>query len=256
MRKFIILLVLISSIFSYGQQAFKSGEWLRYRMSYSKFFKAGEATLEIEEDKNNKNGLHVIGKGRTTGLVSLFFGIDDNYETYFYKSTLLPYRFIRKINEGGYTKDTEIRFNQNQHIADVNDKKNNTRKNITTVANVHDMLSTLYFLRNKDLSHLAKGDEIGLSVFFDKETYPFKLRFLGKEIIKTKFGKVRSLKFMPIVQKGRVFKAEESVTVWISDDDNKIPVSIKASLAVGSLRADLNGYKGLKNPFNIIFDKQ
>lgn len=254
MNKIIALLILVSSTCVFGQQSFKEGEWLRYRMSYSKFFKAGEATLEIKKDANNNAGLHVIGKGRTTGLVSLFFRVRDNYETFIDKSTLLPYRFIRKINEGGYTKNTEIFFNQKQHIADVNDKKNNVRKNISTFGSVQDMLSTLYFLRDKNLSHLVKGDEISVSIFFDQETYPFKLRFLGRERVKTKFGKVNALKFMPMVQKGRVFKAQESVTVWVSDDENKIPLIIKASLSVGSLRADLNGYKGLKNPFNIIFD--
>ena len=91
-------------------------------------------------------------------------------------------------------------------------------------------------------------------MFFDQEINNFKLRFLGKEILKTKFGKIKTLKFRPIVQKGRVFKAQESVSVWISDDANKIPIRIKASLVVGSLRADLNAFKGLANPFVLIFD--
>lgn len=255
MKKVVLVFVVLVGVYSYGQKAFNEGEWLRYRMSYSKFFKAGEASLEIKKDKNNPNGLHIVGKGRTTGLVSLFFSVNDNYETYIDRNTKLPYRFIRKINEDGFTKDVEILFNQQKHIADVNDKKNKVRQKYQTVKNIQDMLSTLYFLRDKDISNLKKGYEISLSIFFDEKTYPFKLRFLGKSVIKTKFGKVRTLKFMPIVQKGRVFKAEESVTVWITDDKNKIPVSIRASLSVGSLRADLDAYKGLKNPFNIIFDK-
>jgi len=71
---------------------------------------------------------------------------------------------------------------------------------------------------------------------------------LGKEVIKTKFGKVKSLKFRPLVQKGRVFKEQESLTIWISDDQNKIPLRIKATLKVGSLRADLTRFKGLVAP--------
>ena len=91
-------------------------------------------------------------------------------------------------------------------------------------------------------------------MFFDQEVNNFKLRYLGGEIIKTKFGKIKSLKFRPIVQAGRVFKEQESVTIWISNDDNKIPIRIKATLAVGSLRADLDAFKGLAHPFNIVFD--
>jgi hypothetical protein len=90
-------------------------------------------------------------------------------------------------------------------------------------------------------------------MFMDDEITVFKLQFLEKETIKTKFGKVKAIAFRPLVQAGRVFKEQESVTVWVSDDANKIPLLIKANLAVGSLRADLDAFKGLANPFNIIF---
>jgi hypothetical protein len=57
--------------------------------------------------------------------------------------------------------------------------------------------------------------------------------------------------FRPLVQSGRVFKEQESVTVWISDDENKIPIRIQASLAVGSIKADLEAYKGLQHTFKV-----
>ena len=69
------------------------------------------------------------------------------------------------------------------------------------------------------------------------------------ENITTKFGEVSTMVFRPLVQSGRVFKEQESLTVWISDDDNKLPIRIKASLAVGSIKADIEAYRGLKNPF-------
>ena len=74
---------------------------------------------------------------------------------------------------------------------------------------------------------------------------------MGYEDIDSKFGLVRCMIFRPLVQSGRVFKEEESLTVWISDDDNKLPVRIKASLAVGSIKADLDGFKGLKYSFKV-----
>ncbi len=88
-------------------------------------------------------------------------------------------------------------------------------------------------------------------MFFDDETTKFKLKFLGREDITTKFGVISTMIFRPLVQSGRVFKEQESLTVWVSDDDNKLPVRIKASLAVGSIKADLDSFKGLKNPFKI-----
>ncbi|MFZ2285280.1 MAG: DUF3108 domain-containing protein [Lutibacter sp.] len=234
--------------------AFQKGEWLKFKMSYSNFLNAGFSTMEVRETTNNqKAAFHILGKGTSTGIVSLFFNVKDDYQTYMYKESLLPYRFIRKIDEGGYTKDEEILFDHENNEATVKNYKHNTVNKHPIDDEIQDLLSSLYYLRNKNLTNLKVGDEIELKMFIDKEVTNFKVRFLGNEVIKTKFGKVKSLKFRPMVQSGRVFKEQESLTIWISDDENKIPLLIKASLAVGSLRADLDEYKGLAHPFNIIF---
>jgi hypothetical protein len=234
--------------------AFQKGEWLKFKMSYSNFLNAGFSTMEVRETTNNqKEAFHILGKGKSTGIVSLFFNVTDDYQTFMYKESMLPYRFIRKIDEGGYTKDEEILFNHDKKEATVKNHKRNTVDKHPIGEDIQDLLSSLYYLRNQNLSNLKTGDEIELKMFLDKETTNFKLHFLGREVVKTKFGKVKSLKFRPMVQAGRVFKEQESLTIWISDDENKIPLLIKASLAVGSLRADLDQYKGLAHPFNIIF---
>jgi len=257
MRKIVLAIIFLVSISVDAQsetQAFKEGEWLRFRISYSNFVGAGKATLQIKNAKNNgKSAYHVVGHGKTTGVISWFFKVRDTYQTYFYKESLLLYHFIRKINEGGYKKNREIFFDRANNKATVKDYKRKTEKSFTIEPTVQDMLSTVYYLRNRDLSTVKKNDEIELDMFFDDENYKFKLRCLGRETTKTRFGKVKTIMFRPIVQAGRVFKEQESVTVWISDDQNKIPLRIKASLAVGSLRADLDAYKGLANSFPIIF---
>jgi hypothetical protein len=235
--------------------AFKAGEWLKFRMSYSNFLNAGYSEIEVNgTEHQGQDAFHIIGKGKSTGLISLFFKVRDNYETFMFKESMKPYRFIRQINEGGYTKNKEIHFDYDAQEAIVKNYKHNTVEKYPINSNIQDMLSTLYFMRNQPLDELQVGDEIEVKMFFDQETNNFKLRFLGMEIIRTKFGKIKSLKFRPFVQAGRVFKEEESVTVWVSADKNRIPLRIKASLAVGSLRADLDEFKGLSHPFNIIFD--
>ena len=265
MKKFNIILFFLISTITFGQNgnsgtkeskyAFKDGEWLKYRMSYSNFLNAGYSTMSVTDVFNDgKEAFHIQGKGKSTGLVSLFFKVRDEYQTYMYKESLKPYKFIRKINEGGYTKNKEIVFNHNSNKATVKNFKHNTVENYPVPEEIQDLLSSMYYLRNQDLSNLKEGEEISIKMFFDQEVNDFKLRMVGREIIKTKFGKFKTLKFRPLVQSGRVFKEQESVTVWISDDKNKVPLRIKASLAIGSLRADLNQFKGLAHPFNIIFD--
>ena len=144
---------------------------------------------------------------------------------------------------------------RDRYKAIVHDKEKDRKTTHDFKMNTQDMVSSFYYLRNKvDATKLKVGEEVNINMFFDKENFGFKLKFLGREVLKTKFGKVPSLKFRPIVQSGRVFEEEESLTVWVSDDKNKVPLRIKADLAVGSLKADLDAYKGLKHPFKMVFE--
>ena len=258
----LIIAVLFSAHATVAQDkgAFQDGEWFKFKMSYSGWLKAGEATLKInEKELNGKKVYHVVGKGKTTGLINAVFKVRDRYESYFDKTTGSPYKFIRKIDEGGHTKDIEIDFNHQEQKATVNNKKHKNIKTIATEQGVQDMVSMYYYLRNSiDISALKRGDEIKTNMFFDEENYGFKLKYLGKETIKVEINgsevKVKTLKFRPYVMAGRVFKEEESLTLWVSADNNKIPLKIKADLAIGSLRADLVAFKGLKHSFQIEFD--
>lgn len=254
MKKILIFAVFITlvSFKPQKERAFDVGEWFKFRMHYG-IVNAGYATLEVKEAvKNNKKVFHAIGKGWTTGMTKFFFKVDDNYESYFDKETGNPYQYVRKIDEGGYTKNQQGFFDHTKHTVLVKDYKNKNEKTIVIPANTQDILSTFYYLRNHPtIDQLKVGESISIDMFFDDETTKFKLKYIGKEDIKTKFGTIPCMVFRPYVQAGRVFKEQESLTVWISDDDNKMPIRIKASLAVGSLKADLDGFKGLKYPFTV-----
>jgi hypothetical protein len=249
---FLLLLLITVSFDSQKPTAYDTGEWFKFRIHYG-FVNAGYATLEIKDAViENKKVYHAVGKGYTVGMSRFFFKVDDTYESYFDKVTNKPFQFIRKIDEGGYTKNQEGFFNQDINKVLVKDYKNKNEKTISVTENVQDIISTFYFLRNHpNIDKLKVGESIVVDMFFDNEVFKFKLKFIGRENLKTKFGTAPTMIFRPIVQSGRVFKEEESLTVWISDDENKIPLRIKASLAVGSIKADLEGFKGLKNPFMV-----
>ncbi|MDP5157471.1 MAG: DUF3108 domain-containing protein [Flaviramulus sp.] len=257
MKKILLIILVIASLqIAYAQKesSFGDGEWFKFKMSYSNWLKAGNATLTVKDTKlEDKEVYHVVGKGWTTGMIKWFFKVKDRYESYFDRKTIKPYKFIRNIDEGGHTKDIEINFDHENNKAFVNDKKQNVQKVFEIKPNIQDMVSTYYYLRNNiDVKNLKIGDEIRTNMFFDEENYGFKLMYLGEEIIDTQFGEIESLKFRPYVMAGRVFKEEESLTLWVSKDKNKVPLRIKADLAVGSLRADLEAFKGLKYPFKIV----
>ena len=254
MKKIILLLVLFvfTNSFVVQENAYTTGEWFKLRIHYG-MVNAGYATLEIKEAvKNNKKVHHVVGKGWTVGMTKFFFKVEDNYESYFDKETGRPYQFVRKIDEGGHFKNQEGFFDQTKNSVLVKDYKHNTEKTFNVPGEVQDIMSSFYYLRNHPkIDKLNVGESISMDMFFDEETTKFKLKFLGREDINTKFGKVSCMIFRPYVQAGRVFKEEESLTVWISDDDNKIPIRLKANLAVGSIKADIDAFRGLKNSFKI-----
>lgn len=259
MKKIAIALLFLSTVSfttqaptTTAEKAYGVGEWFQLRIHYG-LINAGIAEMEIKEaTQNNRKVYHAIGKGYTTGVTKLFFKVEDDYQSYIDKETGVPYKFVRKINEGGYTKDQEGFFNHTSKNVLVKDHKKKTEKTFPITENVQDILSTFYYLRNHpDVDKLKVGESVDIDMFFDDETIKFKLKFLGKEDLKTKFGVVPTLIFRPYVQAGRVFKEQESLTVWISDDKNKLPIRLKASLAVGSLKADLEKFKGLKHPFTV-----
>lgn len=254
MKRTFLLFALVISLTATAQKesAFTVGEWFKFRIHYG-LVTAGYATLEVKETtRNNKKAFHAVGYGYTSGMTKMFFKVEDHYQSIIDKTSSKPYQFLRKIDEGGYTKNQEGFFNQDSNKVLVKDYKNNTEKSFAVTENVQDIVSSFYYLRNHPtIDKLKIGESIIIDMFFDDEVVKFKLKFIGREVLKTKFGKVPTMIFRPLVQSGRVFKEEESLTVWISDDDNKIPLRIKASLAVGSLKADLESYKGLKHPFMI-----
>lgn len=248
----LLLLFMTTNSFVTQEDSYTTGEFIKLRIHYG-LVNAGYATLEVKEAvKNNKKVHHVVGKGYTVGMAKFFFEVNDDYQSYFDKTTNKPYQFLRKIDEGGYTKHQEGFFNQDNNTVLVKDYKKKTEKTFSVTEDVQDIVSAFYYLRNHPkIDKLNTGESIYIDMFFDDEITKFKLKFLGREDIKTKFGKVSCMIFRPYVQAGRVFKEDESLTVWISDDENKIPIRLKASLAVGSLKADIDSFKGLKSTLKV-----
>lgn len=247
MTRFFSLFLFFSSFLSFAQETavtFQKGESLKYRIHYG-IVNAGYATLKVNETKKQH---HFIGHGWTIGMASWFFKVEDTYESYVDKTGDYPTHFVRKVNEGGYKINRDIYFDHENNKAKVKDHRKKTEKEYE-VENVYDLISAFYNLRNSPIDTMTVGTSVKMDLFIDAEVFAFKLVLMGKETITSKFGKIPCYKFRPYVQSGRVFKERESLTIWVSADKNKIPVRVKASLAVGSLKMDLTSYKGLSYPF-------
>jgi hypothetical protein len=155
-----------------------------------------------------------------------------------------PLKFIRNVDEGGYKKVENVTFNQQTNTAI-------TSAGVFKVPNcVQDVLSSIYYARNIDFNTYKPEDKIPFSMFLDNEVYNLYIRYLGKEIIKTKYGKFRAIKFKPLLVKGTIFDGGEKMTVWVSDDANHIPLRIESPIVVGTIKIDMMQYKNLRYPLS------
>lgn len=232
------------------QDAFGVGELLRYKIRYG-ILRAGEAELRVSRrvERHGRTLLHMVGTGKTMGMVDVFFRTRDRYESYIDAFTLRPVEFIRDVDEGGYIIKRHIHFNPEAGTA--RDDLDGRDTVYTLPKGVQDILSAFYYARTMDAQNLKVGDMIPIDIFIDHEVFHFHLQFLGRKNVRTRFGKLGCLKLMPVVQSGRVFKKEEGMTLWVSDDKNKIPVKLKADLRVGSVKIELNDYRELAHPLRL-----
>lgn len=227
-------------------KAFQNGEFLKYKLAYG-FMSAGEATLEVKEAEQkiqNRDIFHIVGRGYSISAFDWFFKVRDKYETYLDKEGVFPWLFVRRIEEGGYKKEQDYQFFQNEEkVIDV--KK---EKEYKVPHGVQDMISSFYYARTIDFTGAKNGQIFEFESFVDGEVYPIRIKYAGKKIVKTDAGKFDCMVFHPAVQEGRIFESDDDLTVYITNDENKIPVLAKAKVLVGSIRMELIDYKNLANP--------
>jgi hypothetical protein len=224
--------------------AFMVGEQLTYRIHYG-FVDAGTATLKVEDSPYTfagRDAYKVVGTGRSVGSIDWFFKVRDHYETHIDKAGMFPYRFLRNCDEGGYRIQQDYTF-----FPERRGFKNIKGDGYKSPEFVQDMLSSYYYARTLDYSYARVGDVYTITALVDDEIVPLKMKFIGRETITIDAGTFRCLKFVPVVQKGRVFKEEQDLTVWITDDLNHIPVLAQAEILVGSIKMELQEFKGVRN---------
>jgi hypothetical protein len=231
------------------EPVFQAGEVLEYKLKYG-FITAAEATIKVTDSDLKFNGkptykLHV--DAHTSGTFDVFYKIRDRYDSYIDKVTLTPYFYQENIREGGYRREDKARFTQSTR------KVVSNRGTFTGPTNqTFDLVSAYYFARSLDISKMKIGDEFALNYFLGDEINQLKIEYIGKEVVKTKLGKIRCLKFSPSIQPGRIFRKDSRLYLWITDDGNRVPVKAQVEILVGAVTMEIKSAKGLKYPLATI----
>jgi hypothetical protein len=230
--------------------SFTGNEQVQFKIFYNViglYVDAGNASFTVSNAKiNNRPVYHIVGLGTSNPSYDWIFRVRDKYETYIDTATLKPYRFVRHVEEGSFRKDELVNFNHDE-------KKATTPKGSFNVPScIQDVLSAVYYARNIDFSKRTIGEKIPFSMFIDDAVYNLYIRYLGKEVVKTKYGIFNAIKFKPMLISGTVFKGGELMTVWVSDDGNHLPLRIESPISVGSVKVDMIKFKNIRYPFDAL----
>lgn len=227
---------------------FKVGEQLNYRLKYG-FFTAAEANLRVEATNKTFDGrpaFHIVADGKTAGAFDVFYKVRNRYETYVDEKTLEPYFYTENRHESNYKHSDNVTFNHD-------DDKITANKGVFPYkGKVFDFLSAYYFARSIDVSKLKIGDTFNLNYFLEDGIHTLSITYSGREKIQTDLGTFNCLKFNPTIIPGRVFRKDSKLYLWITDDENRIPLRAHVELVVGSITMDLTSVKDLKYPLNPI----
>jgi hypothetical protein len=215
------------------------------------YVNAGNAVFTSKlETIGSRPVFHITGDGKTNSSYDWIYKVRDKYETFIDTATMQPLKFIRNVNEGGYKKYQNITFNKTANTAIATDGV------FKVPPCVQDVVSSMYYARNVDFSKLQPEDKIPFSLFLDNEVDNMYIRFVGREDIKTKYGKFHALKIKPLLLKGQIFDGGENMTVWVTDDMNHIPVRIESPLVVGKVKIDMMSYANLRYPLTSLIKKK
>ncbi len=206
---------------------FREGEKLTFAIKYMGIT-AGIATLEVRKIKQTDSykAYHLVSTAKSKGVVSLFHKVRDKVESYMDIAGLYSCRFEKHLREGDYKEDVSIIYDQKTCIAEYKEKVMNVPYG------VQDPLSSLYFLRTKEME---VGDTIFIDTNADGKNWELEVRCLRKERIKTQIGEFDTLVVKPLLKFGGIFQSKGDLTVYLTDDERKIPVLMRSKVAIGSI---------------------
>jgi len=235
--------------------SFVNGEKVVYKVSYNWFFvwtDVGEVEFSVSFDsKFNKSLLHLKATGKSYPFYDWFFKVRDLYESWVEPVTLRPVYYNRSIYEGGFTKENEYWYNIDSSNVKIRIRRKNGPNKFVTVPIspcTYDVVSSLYVARNFDYKGIEPGKVFPMKVLMDEEVFNVGFHYLGREEKRVSgFGKLRCLKFQVDLVAGDIFSSGQKLMVWVTDDDNKLPVLIESPILVGSVKARLVSAKGLRH---------
>ncbi|WP_017731971.1 DUF3108 domain-containing protein [Nafulsella turpanensis] len=262
---FILLIILVLRIPAHGQDStylqpvsfnpVQPGETMEYKVTFG-FLTVGKAQIKTAPNVYKVNGrpcYKIDVRGKTSGAVDWVANVDDTWGSYIDTLGFYPYLSYRNISENSYRKNEVTKFDQRNKMVELkvlNQKTGKFRepKIFQTLEPVRDIVGGYTYLRTLDYAEKKEGDTLSVYGVFEDEVYRLNILFAGREVVKTKLGPINAIKLVPVMPDNKLFAGENSITIWLSDDLNKIPVKVEAELVIGKAACEIISHERLKNP--------
>ncbi len=261
----VILLPLFLILFSCGKNSSKETfipslplnfvDTLRYKKGEKLLYTAHLGMLKAAQiELNVDTGLHLVNQkpcfkikltGELDGSVDVFSNLNDEFESFVDTSTLKPVLFIRNLKENKYKllEYNHFDFAKMQvKLVQKNTSRQDSIRYYPITSNINDLLSVFFQLRKIDFNSYKSSDTLSLDVFIEEQSFNLKFNIVKKESIKTRIGKKNAFVIVPIVPENQLFRGENPVTIWISDDELRVPLLIKTKSWVGNVQVELKEY--------------
>lgn len=244
---------------------FQAGEKLEFALQYNwgaLYTDVGYANVVLDSlTFNGEEAFRISAYGKTVKFFDWVFKVREDFKSWFTRDGLKPLKFTRDTYEGGYVASNTYLYDWSLDEplihADVYSSKRGQRSlDLPLTPCTFDLPTLFYFARNMNFDVVEPGRRYPMTFAIDDEVFNVYFILHGRETIKVKdIGEVKVIKFGAKLLEGEVFKGEEDMIIYISDDMNRIPVFFEAPLLVGRATGRLIGWYGLKHTFSSIIEQ-
>lgn len=215
---------------------FRTGERLTYAVSYL-HVRAGTAVLEVQDASpvEGRATLKLVSTAKSSSVLSKIYPVDNFVESLIDAETLSPYHMVFHRREGRKKNDFDLTF---RHVdGTVLSVKDGVGETLPIPPLTHDLISCLYYVRN--LTEMKPGASLVLNLHHDKKNYRVEVRVEGVERVHGAWGDVEATRLLVVMPFQGLFLNEGNIRVWLTNDDRRLPIMMKAKVIIGSVVAKL-----------------
>ncbi len=249
MRKFIQLLTICFFLYQVlSGKSFLPYELMKFKVRWS-FISVGMAEIELKKDDEEKEIYHIRLDAESSGIISSIFNVDDHAECWV-DSNICSIKYLKNQREGRWIADENVIFDYNSRkiIYEIKKKKKTgeieEKKEEIEMGDrgcFQDMVSSFYYFRTLDVE---EGKIYQIPTFDRGRIFTTELHVLGREKISTEIGEFDAYLLQPVSKFEGAFRTRKGkMWIWISADERKTPLRIKAKFTFGSVYMDIIYYQ-------------